>query len=205
MRVQLTMRGTSPVVMHNVLLADPTNPVAKAISSITDKGSNMSDDDRMEVARLEFFGGLYLGRNGPVIPSRNVLRTVANAAKIRRLGKDVERAMIPTTLDVPLVYKGPRDAEGLWANEQFRYSDMVRIGRGLVSRMRPRFPDWQITTEWELMTEILNFRDFAAVVEVAGLIEGLGDNRRNGYGRFIGEVVELKATKSRSTANAEAA
>ena len=205
MRIQLTMRGTSPLVMHNVVLADPMNSVTKAIAAITDKGSRMSDDDRLEVARLEFHGGLYLGRGGPVIPSPNILRTIANAAKIRRLGKDVERAMIPTALEFPLVYKGPRDAASLWANEAFRYGAPVRIGRGVVSRMRPRFPDWEVVSEWELMTEILNLRDFGAIVEVAGIIEGMGDNRRNGYGRFTSEIVELKITKSRATADAEKA
>ena len=63
----------------------------------------MSDDDRLEVARLEFHGGLYMGRGGPVIPSPNILRTIANAAKIRRLGKDVERAMIPPALEFALM------------------------------------------------------------------------------------------------------
>lgn len=203
MRIQLTMQGTSPLVMHNVMLADPTNSVTKAIAAITDKGSRMSDDDRLEVARLEFHGGLYLGRGGPVIPSPNILRTIANAAKIRRLGKDVERAMIPTALEFPLIYKGPRDAAGLWANETFRYGAPVRIGRGVVSRMRPRFPDWQVVSEWELMTEILNLRDFGAIVEVAGIIEGMGDNRRNGYGRFSTEIAELGKAKSRTPADTE--
>jgi hypothetical protein len=198
------MKGTSPLVMHNVVLADPTNSVTKAIGAITSKGSKMSDDDRMEVARLEFHGGLYLGRGGPVIPSPNILRTIANAAKIRRLGKDVERSMIPTALEFPLIYKGPRDAAGLWENEAFRYGAPVRIGRGVVSRMRPRFPDWQVVSEWELMTEILNLRDFSAIVEVAGIIEGMGDNRRNGYGRFAADIVELKTTsRTRITADGE--
>jgi hypothetical protein len=194
MRVELTMRGTSPLVMHNVQLADPTFSITKAIAAITDKGSNMSDDDRLEVAKLEFHGGLYLGRGGPVIPSPNILRTIANAAKIRRLGKDVERAMIPTALEFTLIYKGPRDAPALWANESFRYAAPVRIGRGVVSRMRPRFPDWVVISEWELMTEILNLRDFSAIAEVAGIIEGLCDARRIGYGRFTSEIVELKAS-----------
>ena len=52
----------------------------------------MSDDDRLEVARLEFHGGLYLGRGGPVVPSQNIIRTIANAAKVRRLGRDSSNA-----------------------------------------------------------------------------------------------------------------
>lgn len=197
MRIQLTMKSTSPLVMHNVSLADPSNSVTKAIAQITDKGSNMSDDDRLEVAKLEFHGGLYLGRGGPVVPSQNIIRTIANAAKVRRLGKDIERSMITTALEFPLIYKGPKDAAGLWANETFRYSAAVRVGRGVVSRMRPRFPEWQVTSEWELMTDILNLRDFASIAESAGIIEGMGDNRRNGYGRFTADVVELKVSRPR--------
>jgi hypothetical protein len=135
-----------------------------------------------------------------VIPSPNILRTIANAAKIRRLGKDVERSMIPTALEFPLIYKGPRDAAGLWENETFRYGAPVRIGRGVVSRMRPRFPDWQVVSEWELMTEILNVADFIAIAEVAGIIEGMGDNRRNGYGRFTSEIAEMKSERAREAA-----
>ena len=192
MRIRMTMRSSSALVMHNVQLADPNNPVAKEIAAITDKGSNMTDADRLEVSRLEFIGGLYIGKSGPSLPSRNILRCIANAAKIRRLGKDVERALIPTTVELPLHYKGPRDPIGLWNSNEYRYAAAVRVNRGLVIRMRPSFPDWQITSEWELLTEILNYRDFKSIVEAAGLIEGLGDNRRNGYGRFLAQISEVE-------------
>ena len=92
------------------------------------------------------------------------------------------------------------DAAALWENETFRYAAPVRIGRGVVSRMRPRFPDWQVVSEWELMTDILNLRDFSSIIEVAGIVEGMGDNRRNGYGRFTSEITELKTGTSRAHA-----
>jgi hypothetical protein len=192
MRVELTLSGTSPLVMHNVNLADPNNPVVKEIAAITDKGSKMTDAERLEVSRLEFIGGLYLGKGGPVMPTRNILRCVANAAKIRRLGKDVERALIPTTMEVALRYKGPRDPTGLWDAVEYRYMAAVRVNRGLVMRMRPAFPEWQVTSEWEVLTEILDYRDLKSITETAGLIEGLGDNRRNGYGRFQSQAVEVR-------------
>ena len=199
MRIRLTMQGSSPLVMHNVTLADPNNPIVKEIAAITDKGSNMTDADRLEVSRLEFIGGLYIGKGGPALPTRNILRCIANAAKIRRLGKDVERAMIPTTMEIPIEYKGPRDPTGLWNAVEYRYAAAVRVGRGLVIRMRPAFPEWEVTSEWELLTEILNYRDFKSIVEAAGLIEGLGDNRRNGYGRFVAQAEEM-SNASQTTA-----
>jgi hypothetical protein len=55
------------------------------------------------------------------------------------------------------------------------------------------------------MTEILNLRDFVALVEVAGIIEGVGDARRIGYGRFTAVVAEMKtAVKPRATAEENA-
>jgi len=47
------------------------------------------------------------------------------------------------------------------------------------------------------MTDILNASDFISLVEAAGIIEGMGDARRIGYGRFTAEVAELKASKPR--------
>jgi hypothetical protein len=35
----------------------------------------------------------------------------------------------------------------------------------------------------------LNIDELEHIVELAGLVEGIGDNRVNGYGRFVGTVV----------------
>jgi hypothetical protein len=200
MRLFIELTGTSPLVMHNPQLADPLNSFSKAIAKITAKGSKMTDDDRFEVARLEFAGGLYTGTQGPFQPAPNIIRCMANAAKITRQGRDVERALIPTAVELPLKYKGPRDPVALWENELFRYPTSVKVGRGRVQRMRPRFPDWSLKGEFELLTDALDYEDFASIAEQAGLIEGLGDNRRNGFGRFTTKVTQASARQVKEAA-----
>jgi hypothetical protein len=202
MRVEIKMGGTSPLLMHNAVLADPSNGFAKAIAEITDKGSNMTEADRLEVARLEFFGGGYFGTGGPIMPSANILRCVANAGKTRRLGRDVERAMIPTGMEFPIAYKGPREVQQLWADERFRFTTAVRVGRGLVQRTRIRFVEWAVVSAWELIEEVLDFRDFQSVVEAAGLVEGLGDGRRIGFGRFQASIAKAETGNGRVSAKA---
>lgn len=45
--------------------------------------------------------------------------------------------------------------------------------------------------EAELLEDALDFADLVAVVELAGRVEGLGDARKLGYGRFEAEIEKL--------------
>ena len=190
MRVLLEMTGTSPLLMHNPQLADPANSWTRAIAEITAKGKKMTDKDQQEKLRLEFMGGLYVGAKGVVVPAKSIRKCLILAARITRKGKDIERALITTSIEFPLIYKGPREPTGLWADEQHRYLTLVKVGRGLVPRMRPQFPRWSLVSEWEIETSILNLRDFIEMASKAGVVEGIGDNRVNGFGRFTTQVSE---------------
>lgn len=194
MRIDISLTGTTPLVMHNVQLADPDNDWTKAIAAINAKGSNMTEDDRREKARLQWFGGLYVGQHGhpgPVVPTANLRKCFKETASATKQGKTIARAVVPLELEVPLVYDGPHDLKKLYALPQFVYTTMVGINRAKVQNTRPLFPHWQVRCQVELITELLDFDRFAAIVRKAGIIEGLGDNRINGYGRF---TVELKKT-----------
>jgi hypothetical protein len=183
------LTDTSPLVQHNIQLNDPDNRFTREIAALTSKRKK-TDDDRQAIARLEFLGGLYVGRAGIHVPAANVRRCFAEAAKARRLGTAVNRAVIPTGLEVPLRYDGPTDPAELWQDPKYRYTTSVGIGRKRVVRTRPMFPDWEVQAEWELVTDALDLDDFKAVVAAAGIMEGLGDNRVNGYGRFTAVVKE---------------
>lgn len=196
MRVIIDMVGTTQLVMHNVQLADPTNSWAKAIAEISHKRKK-TDEDRAAIARLEFMGGLYMGKSGPVVPTANVHRSLVLAAKMRKEGKTIERALLAVAMEAPLQYDGPRDPEGLWAAEQYRLSKMVRVGAARVLRTRPRFPQWRLITEWELLTDKCDVDLLGTIVKEAGLMEGLGDGRSSqGWGRFDGTVKAAIVSKA---------
>jgi hypothetical protein len=195
MRVTVEFVGTSPLLMHNVELSDPNNHWARAISELTSKGDK-TREDHLEIARLEFMGSLYIGAKGPMIPAPNVQKCLVQAAKVRKEGKTIERSLMPLGLELPLLYEGPRKPDELWADETFRYLAPVTVGRAKVWRMRPRFINWALSSEWELLTDVLDFAKFQRIANEAGRIEGLGDGRTKGFGRFEAKVTKAETLKA---------
>jgi hypothetical protein len=195
MRVVTKLTGTRPLLVHNVQMADPDNRWARQIAQITKKRVK-TEDDRKEISDLEWEGSLYIHDGVISIPTANVLRSFVETAKIGKQGKTITRALTPTELSVPLVYTGPQDLEELKRKPEFRDLAMVRVGTKRILRTRPIFRSWALFLEWELLTEVLDFSDFESIVIQAGRVEGLGDNRLNGYGRYAAEVSGVSLRKA---------
>lgn len=195
--MKLELTGLTPLMMHNDRLVDPDDFYTKSIKVITDKRTNKTDEDRLEVARLEFAGGLYhhADTDGPYIPTANVKRCIQEAAKVTRNGKDVVRAFFPEGERVRLEYDGPRDIPSLWGvNGDSPFVDRRAVGVGAkkVMRVRPIFPNWSLSIEFELDDQVMDVDDFLRIASTAGRREGLGDFRpgKSGvYGQFNVEVV----------------
>jgi hypothetical protein len=191
MHLEVHITGVTPLVMEHPRLSDPDDSITQAIKAVTGK-AKMTEDDRREKERLQFAGSLYIGKDGPYIPGLNLRGCWYEAGKARKLGTAIERAAIVTTVEVPVQYEGPRDTDGLWAQERFHFRAMVGIGVGKqkrrVPRMRPMFPEWGLVAEVELLSQFLDKQDFIDVVTSAGMMEGLGGARKIGYGRYTAVV-----------------
>lgn len=189
--MKLELTGTTPLLMHNIQLVDPDNFYTKAISRITAKRTNKTDEDRAEMARYEFAGGLYHDeRVGPYMPAANIFRSLQKAAAVTREGKTIERGFIPLGDRSPLEYDGPRDIAGLYGDGTTKFVDRraVGIGQKKVMRIRPIFPEWSVSLEFELDDQVIDLDDFVAIATSAGRREGLGDYRRF-YGKFTAAVI----------------
>lgn len=184
-RFSITLTGTTPLLMHNPRLADPEDEITREVATLTGKRKK-TDEDRRAIGRLEWFGGLYLGDNGrPVMPTANVRKCIIEAGKTRKLGKQIGRAASFVEFMTPLIYDGPKDMDALYARPEFRHrATVVNNGKGRIVRVRPKFSAWSITTSIELLEDMLNPSELSDIASLAGLIEGLGDNRVNGFGRF---------------------
>lgn len=187
MRVTTRLIGRTPLLQHNIQLANPDNPWAKKISAVTAKRKK-TEEDRQEISRLEFQGSLYVDNGIVVVPTTNIRKCYQEAAKISKRGKDVARAVNALELTTPLVYEGPQTVEGLVADQEFFDLTMVGVGTKRVLRTRPIFRTWALSCDWELITAAMDYEDFVGIATLAGTIEGLGDNRTGGYGRFDVEV-----------------
>ena len=189
--VQIELNGTSPLVTHNIRLADPDDDIVKQIKTFTSKRTK-TEEDRREVERLEWFGGLYLedGVDGPAMPTRALRKCFIRGAVITKRGTQLQRALSFTTLAVPILYDGPRDPLQLWERHEFRYRDLVNVSGNRTVRMRPKFPAWRIVAQAYLLENVMDLGDLQRVITDAGLSEGLAEARTLGYGRFEGKVAQ---------------
>lgn len=187
--VRLQFSGnTMPLVMHNGRLADPLNPLAKKLKGLTAKRKK-SDDDLMEIQRVEWEGGLYYDpKTGPYVPADTVAACIISGAKQSRRGT-LLKASINNILEprIPLQYSGPRTLEALWADPVYRDVRGVVVAGRRVMRCRPCFPPpWKLT--FTLEYDDMNEEDILAVCVDAGKKAGLCEMRPR-YGRFAVEIV----------------
>lgn len=185
-RVELT--GTTPLLCHNIALADPDNDFVKQIATYTAKRKK-TEDDRREIERLEWFGGLYVEDGRPVIPTGNIRKAFVQAGKISKQGTMVTRALNFTSLYAAIAHGGPDDLEAMYADKAYSNRAAVGISGKRTMRVRPQFTKWVVVADAILLEDVMDPGDLTRVAERAGQAEGLGDNRTNGYGRFSVQVI----------------
>lgn len=190
MDLKLNITGTDPLLMHNARLSDEFDPIVRLMKELTSKRTNKTDDDRWELRRLEFHGGLYMDKNlGPYIPGQNIERALRDAAVVTRQGKNIQRGVVVLTSRARLEYDGPRDADDLWEDKNYVSSASIKVGTSRVIRTRPMFQEWAVSVDLSLDTEIMDRETLEGIVHRAGKSVGLGDWRPR-YGKFSAELTE---------------
>jgi len=180
-----TLKGTGPVLMHNVRLANPLDEFAKRLKEVNGKRGK-TDENYAEIAEIEFLGGLYWHKDtGPYIPGEWIFASLVEGARLKKKGKHVQRGvMLGAGGDRnKLVYKGPRDPDKLEKDANFRLVKPVRVGASRVMRTRPIFHEWSATVPIYVDSEIINFEDLREIAKEAGRYVGIGDHRPM-YGRY---------------------
>lgn len=188
--MQIDVTGTVPLLMHNIRLADDQEPIVREIKKLTAKKTKKTDEDKQEIDRLSFAGGLYYDDTlGPYMPAENVFRCLMEAGSLTRDGKKIERGVFVHTTQAPLAYDGPRDIDKLWDGGTGRHVDrrMVAVQRQRIPRVRPIFPEWAFTMQMDIDTTVIDVEEFIDIFRKAGRMIGLGDYRRF-YGKFAVEV-----------------
>lgn len=189
-RFRITCTGVKPLLMHNSRLSNPLNEVAKAMKRISGKRVK-TDDDYEELARLEHLGGLYWDDEvGPYIPGQNFERCLVDAGRITKSGKKIERGVFVETDVNPLSYDGPRDIDGLWKDQNFRFAASVKVTTNRVTRTRPYFKEWSVDAEGMFDPAVISVDELREIAQTAGTMIGLGDWRPR-FGRFEATVEKI--------------
>lgn len=179
----IEITGVSPLLVHSARLSDPLDPATKAMAKVSGKRQK-TDDDHAELGKLEHAGSLYFDeREGPFVPGQNIEACLFRAASKTKLMSALKTALLIPEMVNPLIYRGPRTIDGLWADKAFVHRASVKVGTSRVIRTRPVFASWALTVAGSLDTEVVDPDQFAQIVETAGRLIGLGDWRPR-YGRF---------------------
>lgn len=192
MKILIEISGTSPLLMHNPRMVDPEFELNRQIKALTTKRKKTSEDLK-QIETLEWYGGLY-EENGVVVqPTSKLRKCLVNTAKISKQGKSIERSLSFSTLNAPLIYEGPKEIDKIFEKPQFHSRLSVGISGKRVMRVRPQFFPWGLQVAGLFVDDAgLNFDELERIVEMAGLVEGIGDNRVNGYGRFQASIKQVK-------------
>jgi hypothetical protein len=190
-KVRIDIQGGTPLLMHSDRLADPTNPLTKDFKRISSKRSK-TDADYEEMAKMEYTAGLYMSHGGGIVlPARNVMRCLIEGARITKSGPKIERGLVFTAHEFPLVYDGPSDPEKLYGDQNFVSRMTVKVGTSKTVRCRPEFLQWAVSAEGILDGTVITLEELADIARNAGTLIGLGDYRKaGGYGRFSAKVVK---------------
>lgn len=191
MNFELNLIGTSPLLMHNPRMVDPNYALNREIKGLTAK-KKKTDDDLKQIEKLEWYGGLY-EQNGIIVqPTSKPRKCIINTGKIMKLGKGLERTLSFADLNVPLEYEGPESIDELFADKRFHSRLSVGISGKRVMRVRPQFFPWALSLRGVFVTDAgVNLEEFLRIIDLAGTVEGIGDNRVNGYGRFTAQLKEV--------------
>lgn len=183
------LTSSAPLIMHNGQTADPLNKWAKLLKQISSKRTK-TEADHEEMARLEFMAGLYLSEEGPVLPAHVIDAVIVNGAKKSKEGQ-VAKSGCFCLEHAKLEYKGPRTANELWADDNFRFSALVRVSTSRVSRTRPIFKEWSTTLTLHVEDTLVNPSQVDKWLNDAGTQVGICDWRPQ-YGRFTAERLDGK-------------
>lgn len=192
MRIVIEVTGTSQLLLHNPRMVDPEFDLNRQIKALTAKRKK-TDEDLKNIEALEWHGGLY-EENGVVVqPTAKLRKSLVNTAKISKLGKAIERALSFYEVNTPLIHDGPKKIDDLFKEPRFHSRLSVGISGKRVMRVRPQFFPWALKVNGLFVDDAgLNFDELQRIVELAGIVEGMGDNRVNGYGRYSAVVKEVK-------------
>jgi hypothetical protein len=179
--LKFKITGVAPLILHNGQTADPLNQHSRSIAEIAGKKKKTEADHR-EMAKREWFAGLYLMNGEPCIPFQTIEAALIEGAKKEKRGP-AAKAGILVEKHARLDYTGPRKPDLLWKDERFQFRVPVRVGQARVMRTRPMFDKWSAELVVKFVPTMLDAKDVRNFLVTAGEMIGIGDWRPR-FGRF---------------------
>jgi hypothetical protein len=174
--------GISPLLMHSGQLVNPFNAITKQFKTLSSK-RDKTEADLEEMARVEWYGSLYLEGGEPCIPGEVLEAHLIDCAKKRKKGQQAKAGLYCDGY-FPLQYDGPRTPDALWVDPAYRLTVQARVKQNRVMRTRPIFRQWALQFTVTYNPGLLNASDLRELLLIGGEQIGLCDWRPK-FGRYV--------------------
>jgi hypothetical protein len=202
-RVKITFKGITPLIMHSSQTADPTSFFAKELKKISSKRSK-TDEDYEAMSKIEYEASVYRDSKhypnaGLYMPTENLIACLINAGKKIKHGRGSMKAAVTGVLfDDPNGYalEAGHSLDSPWktyeemkADEGTWFKKIVNVQGSKIVRTRVRVNDWRFVATCGLETSICDMDMLQELLNIAGRIIGLCDWRPSSgtpgsYGKF---------------------
>lgn len=181
--IQVSIEGTSPLMMHADTFANPLHPATKLHKELTSKRKK-TDEDHLAIARSEFISGCYWNKEeGFFIPGQNIDATLIAGAKLQKLGTHWKRGALVLENRIKLKHEGPGTPEELWETPAFVDCRGVKVGTAKLMRYRPIFLKWAAEFTVVINPDVLDVQEAKKAIKDAGALIGTCEYRPR-FGRF---------------------
>lgn len=194
--LRIKLKSTVPLLMHSDRTANQFDPINAELKKITSKRSK-TEEDYIEIAKLEFAASCYYRgngnslyektmngmQNGWYMPASNLLATFKNAAKNFKLGKRFDQSvniLSDSSFSFPDTSLSPFD---LFEKEEYVDMRTVKVQTSKVTRCRPRFDTWSLTTEMYYEESMIDEAEMIKIIDFSSRFIGLCDYRPR-FGQF---------------------
>lgn len=197
--------GVSPLLQSNPRHHHPSDPINKLQRPVMGKRMK-TEDDHVALARFGFLtsahwskenlkDGVEIDSNGnvlfdgfsdPYIPADMLKAAIGESSKAlqNRMGSAFDRG-VQIHDDMPLIYDGPKDCNGMWDAGLYRNDGGSRNGGKLVWITRVCIPTgWQLRFNLFCDSTQVELSVLEDMIQAAGKYIGMGSWRPANGGRF---------------------
>ena len=195
MRYRIRIKGLSPLIMHNGAAGlDSRSPANIEKAEIASKrGKNRTEADDARLRELETLTSLWLDEDGaPTVPASALRATIETGARKLKQGPQVREGLIVDRVEA-FDYDASLGSTFEELCRTVQFTTGVVVQRSRILRTRAKFDEWAATFTVECDDELVDERQLAVWLDIAGWRIGLGDWRpeKSGhYGRFVTESIE---------------
>lgn len=189
-KAEVSIKGITPLLIHNGRTASPLDEYAKKMKLITSKRKKTEEDIKNLLA-IQWEGALYWDEKiGLHLPIENIMAALHKACKKHKLGPYVSGFIFEEPIGFPILAPHHNDWDGLQKDDANKFIKTVSIQRSKTLSCRPIFNSWEMNFDFFIDESMLTLDDVKLIVSTMSQRIGLGvwtpsHPKPGNFGKFL--------------------